>query len=496
MVSFSLPEDNTLGTGVIRRVDTTATSRLSNKKRRKPGRIARPVREKYGVLIPNTVEEAIAFDKLNGNTFWQDAIYLEVNTLIELGCFEFLSPDDKPSPEYQRTKLTMIFEVKQDGRRKARLVAGGHLVELHGINAKSTVVKSISLRLLDIIAHRDNLKILCGDVTNAFITANCLEKVYAYCGPEFQDRQGCKVIFKKALYGLRSSGRAFRAHFADYLRSMGFFAAQYDRDVWLRLRDDNTGYDYLCTHVDDFKIVAKNPEYWMQQIQLKFKLKTVGPPSYYLGNNYHWSEELKSWTIGCSTYIQECVRKIEADPYYGGILIEHKTPIPDKVHPEIDESDLLDDTGTNKFQVLIGMAQWALTIGRFDISYAVSSLSRFNTNPRQNHLILALHLFGYLKRFPNRHTVIDSSPLSAVPEEWIKNSFHPDFLEDYPDAKEDISDRLPQPFGSELTTSIFFDADHAHDQRTRRSISGIFVFVGSTPVIWSSKRQGCVATSS
>jgi len=30
---------------------------------------------------------------------------------------------------------------------------------------------------------------------------------------------------------------------------------------------------------------------------------------------------------------------------------------------------------------------------------------------------------------------------------------------------------------------------------TRRSISGLIVFVGSTPVLWISRRQGCIATS-
>ena len=60
---------------------------------------------------------------------------------------------------------------------------------------------------------------------------------------------------------------------------------------------------------------------------------------------------------------------------------------------------------------------------------------------------------------------------------------------------EDIDDGLPDVYGTELNTSVFFDADHAHDHVTRRSISGIIVFVGSTPVIWQSKRQGCIATS-
>jgi hypothetical protein len=46
-----------------------------------------------------------------------------------------------------------------------------------------------------------------------------------------------------------------------------------------------------------------------------------------------------------------------------------------------------------------------------------------------------------------------------------------------------------------LETSVFFDADHAHDHQTWCSITGIIVIVGSTPVLWPSKHQGCIATS-
>jgi hypothetical protein len=54
---------------------------------------------------------------------------------------------------------------------------------------------------------------------------------------------------------------------------------------------------------------------------------------------------------------------------------------------------------------------------------------------------------------------------------------------------------FPEPLGAELATTIFFDSDHAHDKITGRSISGVIVMVGRTPVIWKSKRQGAVATS-
>jgi len=54
---------------------------------------------------------------------------------------------------------------------------------------------------------------------------------------------------------------------------------------------------------------------------------------------------------------------------------------------------------------------------------------------------------------------------------------------------------LPTPYGSELQTSIFFDADHAHDHVTHCFITGLILFVSSTPVHWISKHQGCIATS-
>jgi hypothetical protein len=49
------------------------------------------------------------------------------------------------------------------------------------------VVKGISIRLLDLIAHRDGLRTLYGDIGNAFITADCLEKIYSIAGPEFSE---------------------------------------------------------------------------------------------------------------------------------------------------------------------------------------------------------------------------------------------------------------------------------------------------------------------
>ena len=99
---------------------------------------------------------------------------------------------------------------------------------------------------------------------------------------------------------------------------------------------------------------------------------------------------------------------------------------------------------------------------------------------------LAIHMFGYLKKNPNRRIVLDSRPL-LVDDTLKQSSFHPDFLDDYSNATEEVPEDLPEVMGEMLETSIFFDADHAHDRRTWHLISGIIVFVGSTPVVWISK---------
>ena len=96
------------------------------------------------------------------------------------------------------------------------------------------MVKSISVRLIDIIAHRDNLKLICGDIRNAFLNAKTDERCYVRAGPEFGPREGSVALIVCALYGLVTSAERWRACFADFLRSLGFVPTRYDRGAYLR----------------------------------------------------------------------------------------------------------------------------------------------------------------------------------------------------------------------------------------------------------------------
>jgi hypothetical protein len=48
------------------------------------------------------------------------------------------------------------------------------------------------------------------------------------------------------------------------------------------------------------------------------------------------------------------------------------------------------------YKSLLGSANWIVTLGRFDIAYAVNTLSRYTMAPREGHLYALQRVFGYL----------------------------------------------------------------------------------------------------
>ena len=64
------------------------------------------------------------------------------------------------------------------------------------------------------------------------------------------------------------------------------------------IRDDDTRYDYIYTHMDDFKVVARDPTMWIDRITTVFLVQEHGPRNYYLGNDYTHHNGQDIWTSG------------------------------------------------------------------------------------------------------------------------------------------------------------------------------------------------------
>jgi hypothetical protein len=173
--------------------------------------------------------------------------------------------------------------------------------------------------------------------------------------------------------------RAFRR--LASLRGIGFKPTRYDKDVWIHLNEAGDVYNYMCTHVDDFMIVARDPQAIMEMIQAIYVVKYIGPPDYYLGNDYKKDRQGR-WRIGCKKYLVVAIKRVER---MFGSLKKHSHPMETGDHPELDESDIMSDEGHQKYQMLMGILVWVVTIGRINVAHSTSSLSRFTACPQKGH---------------------------------------------------------------------------------------------------------------
>ena len=187
-------------------------------------------------------------------------------------------------------KCHMIFDVKlgENFGRKARLVGGGHMTTAPTSITYSSVVSRDSVRLALTIAAFNGLDILACNIQNAYLTAKCREKIWTVAGPEFVPEEVSMMIVKMALYGLKSSGAAFRSKLAGVLRDIQYYPTKADPDVWIRpaVKADWTEYyEMVLCYMDDVIAIFADPMKTIDGVKKVFKLKDdkAEPPDMYLG---------------------------------------------------------------------------------------------------------------------------------------------------------------------------------------------------------------------
>ena len=463
---------------------------------------------KFGVRVPKTVEEALAIDEETGTNFWRNAMGKEMSKVK----VAWKTRNDVTPPEQVRTgkvadmigfqeiKCHVIFDVKMDFTRKARFVAGGHLTEAPGSITYSSVVSRDSIRLAFLVAGLNDLDVLAGDVSNAYLNALCREKIWFEGQLETGEDRGKVLIITRALYGLKSSGAAWRANLAATLRDLHFSSTQADPDVWIR--NAVTHYEMILVYVDDILIFSKDPRVIMNQLGEFYELKpeSVKEPDLYLGANIEKIQVKDGRTVyGMSsrTYVKNSVKVVEAllreDDPDAKLKSTAKNPFPSGYKPELDVTLELNDQMTSRYLQLMGILRWAIELGRIDIFVEVSQLSQYQALPRQGHLEAAYHIFAYLKHHETSRVAFD--PKTPIVNDRAFNT-DADWTDFYGDVREELPPKMPKPLGKSVCISCFVDANDAGNVITRRSHTGILIYVQNAPIMWLSKRQNTVESSS
>ena len=442
---------------------------------------------------------------------------------------EDVTPDEIRSGQvdtmigYQEITCHMVFDVKMDFTRKARYVANGAKTETPVGLCYSSVVSRDSVRIAFLVAALNGLDILSCDIGNAYLNAPCREKIWFVagleCGASMKGKP-CRLV--RALYGLKSSGASWRKMFKDFIEQrLGFKPSRADPDMYYRRNNKRSGpdpdglssetgtglssgepyYELLLVYVDDVLCISHAPEAVMEAIGKRFEIKNdeIAPPKTYLGadiESIKMKDGTKAWSLSCTSYVKNAVETVENLLKEDGRQLKtgkrHHGPLPHGYKPELDTTDECSDEHTSRYQQLIGILRWAVELGRVDIQIEVALMSQYQMNPRVGHLEGLYLIFHYLWKHPKVRIVMD--PKSLKHDE---NTFNltADWKEFYGDVYEEDPPDMPEPLGVPVDTTVFVDADHASNVVTRRSHSGIMLFVQNALIRAYSKRQNTVESS-
>ena len=165
-----------------------------------------------------------------------------------------------------------------------------------------------------------------------------------------------------------------------------------------------------------------------------------------------------------------------------------------KYRPELDTSAECTDDQVTLYQNMIGILRWLVELGRIDIAFEVSSLSSYLVHPRTGHFVQALHIFKYLDIHKKNELAFDPAYHHVTDPMYVKSK-QQQMKEMYPDATEDLPLNAPHPRGNAVEVNCFVDSDHAGDTITRRSQTGIILYCNTAPIVWYSKKQNTVESS-
>lgn len=137
------------------------------------------------------------------------------------------------------------------------------------------------------------------------------------------------------------------------------------------------------------------------------------------------------------------------------------------------------------------MLQWSEELGCIDIHFSAAIMAQYLVQPRSGHLDQLFHIFTYLKMHQHSRIILDDTQPQLDHMQFVQA----DWTSFYPVAAQPILPNAPEPRGKYILLSCFVNADHVGNKVTCQSHTDIIIFCNRAPIIWCSKGQNTVETS-
>jgi hypothetical protein len=393
------------------------------------------------------------------------AMEIETRTLIDLDVFDVV-----PRPQQKVISGVWAFKRKRypDGsvrKLKARYCARG-FEQQQGVDYFETfapVVMWLTVRLLLIMSILMDLETKQIDYTAAFVHAPIDCTVFVEMPLGFTV-EGHVWKLKKSLYGLAQSPRNFFLHTRNQLvDKLGF--TQSDADPCLFISAN-----VLCLiYVDDALLFYKNKsavEQLTEQMEKEgIQFREEEDVAGFLG--VHIDRKLSSDGTKTIHLTQKgLTERIVSAMHLNGTDVKNSA-VPVKRYLPIDENGE-PAHGTFDYRSVVGQLNYLQGHSRPDITMATSQVARFVHNPKRSHELALIQIGLYLKGTINEGLILQ-----------------------------------PQPDKEEVSLDVYVDAAFACGWGTEegtnpdavKSRTGYIIEIANCPVMWVSKMQSTIATS-
>jgi hypothetical protein len=293
-----------------------------------------------------------------------------------------------------------VFHNKQDEhgvvtRNNARLVAKGY-AQVAGLDFEETfapVARLESIRILLAYAAHHSFRLFQMDVKSAFLNGPIKEEVYVEQPPGFEDERYLDHVCKlsKALYGLKQAPRAWYECLIDFLIANAFKVGKADPTLFTKTCDGDL---FVCQiYVDDIIFGSTNQkscEEFSRVMTQKFEMSMMGELNYFLGFQV---KQLNDGTfISQMKYTQDLLKRFgmkDAKPA--------KTPMGTDGHVNLNKGGKSVDQ--RAYRSMIGSLLY-LCASRPNIMLSVCMCARFQSDPRECHLVAVKRILRYLVATP------------------------------------------------------------------------------------------------
>ena len=369
------------------------------------------------------------------------------------------------TPEQRKKIIKSRWVLRQKGNTvRARIVAKGYTEEINDNDDifASTPIFCV-LRMLLVLALCNNWMCLTGDISTAFLhAAAATADLFMYPPAEFYNTFD-QIVWRlnKAIYGLRSSPKAWQNHLAEVMQQLGLRRLVSEPNVYATPGGDS----YILCYVDDLLFIGQQETVnkLFRSIQQHLLLRptgelTVGNTISFLGRNICNKGDYYEISL--------------ADSYTTDLLEEasmlncNSAPAPGnntlKATSEMEQE--LNKEEHAAYRRMVGKLQW-MTYTRPDIGFATKELARALTQPTTADQQKLKHLLRYIKG--TQHY-----------KQYIR-----------PTTKTPTAEAVPD-------IEVFVDSDWAGCATTRKSTTGFLVKVFGATIHYGSRTQATIALSS